>query len=29
MSGLEGIIMGKALYSGAVHLKDALELMEA
>ena len=28
-SGVEGIIMGKALYSGAVDLKDALQLMEA
>jgi phosphoribosylformimino-5-aminoimidazole carboxamide ribotide isomerase len=28
-SGVEGIIMGKALYSGAVHLKDALQIMEA
>lgn len=28
MSGVEGIIMGKALYSGAVHLKDALQMME-
>ncbi len=28
MSGVEGIIMGKALYSGAVHLKDALQMMK-
>lgn len=28
ISGVEGIIMGKALYSGAVHLKDALQIME-
>lgn len=26
--GVEGIIMGKALYSGAVNLKEALKLME-
>lgn len=26
--GVEGIIMGKALYSGAVSLKEALEIME-
>lgn len=28
ISGVEGIIMGKALYSGAVHLKEALQIME-
>jgi len=26
--GVDGVIMGKALYSGAVHLKQALEILE-
>ncbi|MDD2211756.1 MAG: 1-(5-phosphoribosyl)-5-[(5-phosphoribosylamino)methylideneamino]imidazole-4-carboxamide isomerase [Clostridia bacterium] len=26
--GVDGVIMGKALYSGAVHLKEALEILE-
>jgi len=26
--GVDGVIMGKALYSGAVHLKDALKILE-
>ena len=27
--GVDGVIMGKALYSGAVHLKQALEVLES
>ena len=26
--GVDGVIMGKALYSGDVHLKDALRILE-
>lgn len=28
LCGVEGVIMGKALYSGAVHLKEALKILE-